>query len=287
MKSLQKYLELVKFSHTIFAMPFAAIGFMLGVVAGEFSWWLLVQVMVCMVAARTAAMAFNRIVDRHYDAKNPRTANREIPAGKISLAAAKILTATCSGIFMLTCYTINPLCFYLSPVALAIVLGYSYTKRFTSFCHLILGLGLAIAPVGAYIAVTGEFALLPLLLSALVLSWVAGFDIIFALQDIDFDRQESLNSIPARLGLKRALGVSVFLHIITLSIALVIGIAYLNATMYWVGAALFGALLTYQHCIVSPTNLSRVGLAFGTTNGIASVVYALFIALALFVAPNF
>ena len=287
MKTITKYLELVKFSHTIFAMPFAAIGFMLGVRYGGFDWWLLLQVTICMVAARTAAMAFNRLVDREFDAKNPRTATREIPSGAISPLSAKMLTVVCSLIFIATCYTINPLCFYLSPVALIVVLGYSYTKRFTSFCHIVLGLGLAIAPVGAYIAVTGEFAVLPLLLSGLVLSWVAGFDIIFALQDVDFDRKEALNSIPARLGLKNALIVSAVLHIITAMMAVVIGVFYINNLWYWVGATLFVALLTYQHCIVSPKNLSRVGLAFGTTNGVASVVYAVFIALALFVAPSF
>ena len=286
MKTINKYLSLVKFSHTIFALPFAAIGFMLGVQSGGFSWWLLLQVIICMVTARTAAMAFNRLVDRDFDAKNPRTASREIPSGAISSSAAKALIAICSLVFIGTCATINPLCLYLSPVALAVVLGYSYTKRFTSLCHLILGLGLAIAPIGAYIAVTGEFAVLPLLFSALVLSWVAGFDIIFALQDIEFDKGESLNSIPAKMGLRNALITSIFLHIITALIVATVGIFYINNIWYWVGATAFGGLLTYQHIIVTPSNLSRVGLAFGTTNGIASVVYSIFIALALFAVQN-
>jgi len=287
MKVINKYLSLVKFSHTIFAMPFAAIGFMLGIQNGGFTWGLLLQVTICMITARTAAMAFNRLIDKDFDAKNPRTASREIPSGQISTRSAEMLVAAASTFFILTCLSINTLCFFLSPVALAVVLGYSYTKRFTSLCHLVLGLGLAIAPIGAYIAVTGEFATLPLLFSGLVLSWVAGFDIIFALQDIQFDKEESLNSIPAKMGLKNALITSIILHIITASIVITIGIFYINNIWYWVGATVFMALLIYQHSIVKPSNLSRVGLAFGTTNGIASVVYSVFIALALFAAHNF
>ena len=286
MKIINKYLSLVKFSHTIFAMPFAAIGFMLGLQNGEFTWWLLLQVTICMVTARTAAMGFNRLIDKDFDAKNPRTASREIPSGAISSFSAKILIATCSLLFIATCATINLLCLYLSPVALAVVLGYSYTKRFTSLCHLVLGLGLSIAPIGAYIAVTGEFAVLPLLFSGLVFTWVAGFDIIFALQDIQFDKEESLNSIPAKMGLKNALITSTILHVVTAMTAIIIGLFYINNVWYWVGASIFVSLLVYQHSIVKPSDLSRVGLAFGTTNGVASVVYSVFIALALFAVHN-
>lgn len=280
-----KILSLIKFSHTIFALPFALVGYAVGVRVAGFEWLLLVQVVLCMVFARSAAMAFNRLVDREFDARNPRTASRELPSGALSVRTVTWLVVGSSVAFMITALSINFLCFFLSPVALAVVLGYSYTKRFTSYCHLVLGLGLAIAPVGAYLAVAGSFAVLPILLSALVLTWVAGFDIIFALQDVDFDRSARLFSIPSRVGAARALRLSVLLHALTLGFVLWIGLILHPASwlLYWCGAVLFGGLLAFQHSIVRPTDLSRVGLAFGTTNGIASVVYAIFTIASLFV----
>ncbi|MEG2098269.1 MAG: UbiA-like polyprenyltransferase [Mucinivorans sp.] len=280
---INKILSLIKFSHTVFALPFALVGYSLGVRAGGFEWLLLVQVVLCMVFARSAAMAFNRLVDREFDAQNPRTAMRELPAGALSVRAVNWIVVGSSVAFMLTALTINLLCFFLAPVALAVILGYSYTKRFTSYCHLILGLGLAIAPVGAYIAVTGNFGVIAILVSALVLTWVAGFDIIFALQDADFDRSAHLHSIPSRLGSKGALTVSGALHVLTLGFVVWIGLV-LNPTselLYWAGSIVFAGLLVFQHSIVRPTDLSRVGLAFGTTNGVASVLYAAFFIISI------
>lgn len=281
---VNKILSLIKFSHTIFAMPFALIGYAIGVRVAGFEWLLLVQVILCMVFARSAAMAFNRLVDREFDAKNPRTAQREIPAGKLSVGAVTWIVVGSSVAFVLTALSINLLCFLLSPVALAVVLGYSYTKRFTSYCHLVLGLGLAIAPVGAYVAVAGGFGASVMIVAALVLTWVAGFDIIFALQDTEFDRGQGLYSIPSKIGVRRALYASSALHLITLGCVVWLGFVIYPASpvLYWVGAAIFAALLAFQHAIVKPTDLSRVGLAFGTTNGVASVLYALFVILSLF-----
>lgn len=281
-----KYLGLVKFSHTIFAIPFALIGYTLGVLQASFSWWTLLGVVACMVLARSAAMGFNRLIDRKFDAANPRTASREIPAGLISVRAAKVFVAACSIGFVAVAATFNVLTFVLSPVALAVVLGYSYTKRFTPFCHLVLGLGLAIAPTAAYIAVTGEFSLISVIFSGLVLAWVSGFDIIFALQDVDFDRNAGLNSIPAQLGVKGGLVVSALLHIVCYGFTLVAGAILItrfgaSPILMWCGVSVFGGLLLYQHIIVKPSDLSRVNLAFGTTNGIASVIYATFVILSL------
>ncbi len=275
---MKKYFSLVLFAHSIFALPFAMIGFFLGVTTTEnpFLWYKLVLVLLCMVFARNAAMAFNRYLDRNIDAKNPRTKMRDIPAGRISPEAARaFVIINCIG-FIISTYFINHLCFYLSPVALFVVLFYSYTKRFTALCHLVLGLGLSLAPIGAYIAVTGSFALVPVLYSFAVLFWVGGFDIIYALQDEDFDRSENLHSIPSVLGIKNALNVSVVLHV--LSAACVILPVFLMphtfSWAYYIGIAFFCFALTYQHLLVKPTDISRVNKAFATTNGIASVIFA-------------
>lgn len=240
------------------------------------------MVILCMVFARSAAMAFNRYIDRSFDAKNPRTAIREIPSGQISSVAAAIFTFICCVGFMFCSYMINPLCFYLSPVALLVVLGYSYTKRFTPLCHLILGLGLALAPVGAYIALTEQFALLPILFGGIVLFWVSGFDIIYALQDEEFDRKNSLKSIPVLLGKKSALRFSEVLHLF--SAAFVIAAFFLGDFnwLYLTGAGLFIGLLYYQHSIVKPNDLSKVNIAFMTANGIASVIFSIFVCFDIF-----
>ena len=280
MATLNNYLTLIKFSHTVFALPFALIGFFLASSQFGFDWGNLVLVLMCMVFARSAAMAFNRYIDRDIDLKNPRTAQvREIPKGVISPKAALLFVISTSLGFILTTYFINTLCFYLSPIALIVVLGYSYTKRFTSLCHLVLGLGLALAPLGAYLAVSGEFALSPILFSVAVLFWVSGFDIIYALQDDTFDKEYKLNSIPVFLGRKKALNLSKFFHIITFLSLAYAGVLLEIHLLYWIGFALFSALLIYQHTIISEKDLSRVNLAFFTTNGIASVVFGVFVIL--------
>jgi len=278
---MKKYLSLVTFTHTIFAMPFAFIGFFLAVTTTnhKFEWPKLVMMVLCMVFARNSAMAFNRYLDRDVDAKNPRTKERDIPAGRISPTSALAFTLINCALFIATTWFINPLCFYLSPVALAVVLGYSATKRFTALCHLVLGLGLSLAPIGAYLVVTGEFALTPLFFSFAVLCWVSGFDIIYAMQDEDFDRSENLHSIPAYLGKVNALRLSTFLHV--LSAAFVVMPIFFThvGILYFVGIGVFCAMLIYQHLLVKPNDLSRVNFAFMTTNGIASVVFAVFFLL--------
>lgn len=285
---MKSYLSLIKFSHTVFALPFALIGFFLAVwkYGHTFSWQLFALVVLCMVFARSAAMAFNRYLDRDIDAKNPRTAIREIPSGIITPRNALVFTVISSGLFILSAWAINPLCFYLSPVALAVILGYSYTKRFTALCHLVLGLGLSLAPIGAWLAVTGAFHWLPILFSAVVLCWVSGFDIIYALQDDSFDRMNGLRSIPAMAGRKQALRISRMLHVLAAAIVATAGWAGGFGLLYWVGAAIFTALLIYQHRLVSVNDLSRVDLAFFTTNGIASVVFAGFVLADMLLSAN-
>jgi 4-hydroxybenzoate polyprenyltransferase len=277
---LGAYLSLVKFSHTIFALPFALVGFFLATLnQGVFDWRVFGLVLLCMVFARSAAMAFNRYLDRDIDEKNPRTAVREIPAGVIPERSALYFVIFNCFAFVVCAYLLNPLCFYLSPVALAVVLGYSYTKRFTFLCHFVLGLGLALAPVGAYLATGAGWAALPVLYGGVVLLWVSGFDIIYAMQDEDFDREEQLYSVPVWLGGRRALQLSNLLHL--LCGALLLTAVYLQQALYpsqfdwlhWVAAGIFLLLLFYQHRLVRPDDLSRVNLAFFTTNGMASLIF--------------
>lgn len=276
---MKNYLSLIKFSHTIFALPFALLGFFLAVYLvedGIFTneiWYKLLLVLLCMVFARSAAMAFNRYIDRDIDAKNPRTAVREIPAGIVSPRSALFFIMINVVLFIATAYFINPLCFYLSPLALLVVLGYSYTKRFTALCHFVLGLGLALAPVGAYIAVTGHFDWLPILYGFVVLLWVSGFDIIYALQDEEFDSSLGLNSIPTFLGKNKALLLSSILHIVCAIVVIIAAIFGAFSWLHWLGVSVFVALLFYQHLLVKPNDLTKVNLAFFTTNGIASVIF--------------
>ncbi len=278
------YTRLVKFEHTIFALPFALIGFFMAVEQEPqgLSLILLVKVLGCMVFARNAAMGFNRYLDRNFDAANPRTAMREIPSGIVSPKKALIFVIVNSLLFVILSWLINDLCFYLSPVALLIILGYSYTKRITPLCHFVLSAGLALAPIGAYLAVTGQFAVAPLLFSMLVFFWVSGFDIIYACQDVDFDRAYQLNSIPAMTGIKTALQISVLVHLITVAFVISAGVVLKSGWLYWVGSTIFIGLLTYQHLIIKPGDLSRVNMAFGTTNGIASVLFAIFVIASLY-----
>ncbi|WP_316816004.1 UbiA-like polyprenyltransferase [Pedobacter nyackensis] len=274
---MKKYFSLVLFAHSIFALPFAMIGFFLGVTTTDnpFNWLKLVLVLLCMVFARNAAMAFNRYLDRNIDAKNPRTQMRDIPAGKVSASEALTFVIINCILFTVTTFFINSLCFYLSPIALFVVLFYSYTKRFTALCHLVLGLGLSLAPIGAYIAVTGMFNLVPVLYSFAVLFWVSGFDIIYALQDEDFDKGEKLHSIPAALGIKNALNLSVVLHILSATCVIVPIFFSSFSWVYYIGVAFFCTMLIYQHLLVKPTDISKVNRAFATTNGYASVVFAI------------
>ena len=288
LKRVVSYFSLVKFSHTIFAMPFAFIGFFLGIKNNVHQYTvaqlgtLFILVIACMVFARSAAMAFNRYLDRYYDALNPRTATREIPKGIIRPSHALSFTVVMALLFVLTALLINSLCFILSPVALAVILGYSYTKRFTPLCHLILGLGLSLAPIGAYLAVTGQFSLVPVLFSLSVICWVSGFDIIYALQDVDFDRSQQLYSIPSWVGKSKALLVSRILHVCSFFLIATAGWSGGFGIIYWVGAILYGSLLVYQQVLVRPHDLSRVNLAFMTANGLASVIFSFFVIVDLF-----
>lgn len=243
---------------------------------------LLILVILCMVFARSAAMAFNRYLDRHFDAKNPRTALREIPAGIISKENALRFVIINGVLFIAATFFINPVCFFLSPVALFTILFYSYTKRFTALCHVVLGVGLGLAPIGAYLAVTGQFALLPVLFSFAVMFWVSGFDIIYSLQDEDFDKSQELHSIPVALGKRNALWLSRVFHFLSAVFIIIAGLEGGFEMWYWIGVILFVGLLMYQHSIVSPTDLSRVNIAFMTTNGAASIVFAVFVLIDIF-----
>ena len=277
---MKKYLSLIKFSHTIFAMPFALIGFFLASQQYNFEWKTLLYVVLCMVFARSAAMAFNRYIDRDIDIANERTAQiREIPNRTITAKNALLFVVINAMLFVLTTYFINSLCFALSPIALLTILGYSYTKRFTVLCHLVLGLGLSLAPIGAYLAVSGVFDIIPILFSCVVLFWVSGFDIIYSLQDEDFDKTQKLHSIPVLLGKKNALNLAKFLHFVTILLLSQIGNYSEFGKFYWIGFSIFSALLIYQHTLVKKDDLSKVNLAFFTTNGIASVIFGIFVIL--------
>ena len=277
---MRKYLSLIKFSHTIFAMPFACIGFFLATQTNSVKWDTLFYVVLCMVFARSAAMAFNRYIDRDIDTANPRTTNiREIPNGSIKAKSALIFVLLNCLLFIGTTYLINPLCLALSPIALLVILGYSYTKRFTALCHLILGLGLALAPIGAYLAVSGKFEILPILFSLVVLFWVSGFDIIYSLQDEKFDKTQKLHSIPVLMGKKNALNLAKLLHFVTIILLSQIGNYTEFGKFYWIGFSIFSALLIYQHTLIKHNDLSKVNLAFFTTNGIASLMLGVFVTL--------
>ncbi len=284
MSKIKNYLSLVKFAHTIFAMPFALVGFFLAISRYSLhnSWWvLLLLVVLCMIFARNAAMGFNRYIDREFDSENARTAQREIPSGVISPQKALLFVILNATLFIITTYFMNEnhLAFFLSPVALIVILGYSLTKRFTSLCHLVLGLGLSLAPIGAYISVSGRFDVIPVLLSFMVLFWVSGFDIIYALQDIDFDKSQKLKSIPETLGIRNSLLLSAILHSFSLIIIVIIGLIGSFGYIYWIGAFIFILLLIYQHIIVKVNDLSKINFAFFTTNGFASFIFGIFAVL--------
>jgi 4-hydroxybenzoate polyprenyltransferase len=264
-------LQMIKVEHTLFALPFAFLGMVLAA-EGLPSWRTIGWIVVAMVGARSAAMAFNRLVDRRFDAANPRTATRALPAGLLTPAFVAGFVALSAGLLVVAAWQLNPLALALSPVALAVLLLYSYTKRFTAWCHLVLGLALAGAPLGAWIAVRGDVAATPLVLAAAVLLWVGGFDILYALQDIAFDRAAGLHSIPARLGVRGALWVSGLFHLGTLALLALLPRLYGPAlgAGYWVGLAGCAALLAWQHWVVRPGDLSRLDAAFFTANGVLS-----------------
>ena len=283
LRSVRNYFSLVKFSHTVFAMPFALIGFSLAVSKPEFdlSIRLLLLVILCMIFARNTAMGFNRLADKDFDSLNPRTIKREIPSGIISTRAAAIFVAINAVMFIVTTGFINRLTLFLSPVALLVIIGYSLTKRFTYLCHFVLGLGLSLAPIGAYISVTGRFSILPIIYSFIVLSWVSGFDIIYALQDDEFDKLNHVHSLPSATGRRKALAISIFIHFITFLLVLIAGWYGNGGILFWTGATIFTLLLIYQHSIIRYDDLSKITMAFGTTNGIASIIFAFFVILDL------
>jgi 4-hydroxybenzoate polyprenyltransferase len=271
-------LEAIKFEHTVFALPFALSAALLARDRLP-STWTLAWILVAMVGARSSAMAFNRIVDLHYDKLNPRTANRALPAGMLKVSEVAVFTIVSAAIFVLAARMLNPLAFTLSPVALVIILGYSFTKRFTTLSHLFLGLALGIAPTAGWIAVTGQLHFAPMVLSAAVIFWTAGFDIIYALQDIDFDRKHGLYSIPAKLGSSKALAISRLFHTTAIMLLALFGLMLQLGTIYYIGIAIIGILLIYEQSLVKPHDLSRVNTAFFVVNGIISIGYFIFTTL--------
>lgn len=282
-KKTRLILDMIKFEHTIFAMPFALIGTALAARQSGHGLQALtvVWIVLAMIGARSAAMAFNRLADAKYDSENPRTATRHIPAGLLSAAQVWGFLAVSIAIFEVASWQLNPLCLLLSPVALAVVLGYSYTKRFTSLCHLFLGFAIGIAPIGAWIAVTGRLDTVPLLLGAVVMLWIGGFDIIYALQDYDFDVQSPLHSLPKRLGKARALAVSRLMHLGAVGLLITIGVLSGLHILAYLGIAVAACLIAWEQSLVKPNDLSRVDLAFFTLNGWVSVSLFVFVLLDL------
>lgn len=272
-EAVRNWGRMVKFPHSVFALPFALSGATLAAIDSGITLRQVLWIVVAMVGARNAAMGFNRLADQSLDAKNPRTAERELPAGKLSRTAVWIFTLLLAGLFVLASFQLSPLCGRLSPLALAAIFGYSYTKRFTWGSHLFLGLALAMAPVGGWLAVSGRFAPVAWLLGAGVLLWVAGFDVIYSCQDATFDRRTGLFSIPARFGIRRSLLIARLLH--AAALAALAGVGWLADLhpVYWVGWLAIAAILVWEHRLVSAEDLSRIGVAFLNLNGIISVIY--------------
>ncbi|MDD3875149.1 MAG: putative 4-hydroxybenzoate polyprenyltransferase [Bacteroidales bacterium] len=281
---IKHYLSLVKFSHTIFAMPFAFIGFFMGVRSTpDVNLFIkLLLIVFTMVLARNAAMGFNRLIDRHIDSKNPRTKNRELPVEIVKPQSVLFFILINSVLFICSTFFINKLSFILSPLALLIILGYSYTKRFTFLSHLVLGLSLSIAPIGAYIAVTNSIHFYPMILSASVLFWVGGFDILYALQDEEFDRKNKLLSIPVKWGGQKSKHISAIFHFISILLIVLLGTMLSVTYLYWIGVTIFILFLIYQHYLVYKYGLKKIDRAFFTSNGFASLFFALFVCIDLF-----
>ena len=271
--SVVDYSKMIKLSHSIFAMPFALAAAVLAAAQVGWAWTQFLWIVLCMVTARSAAMGFNRIVDRDIDADNPRTAQRQIPAGTISVGAAWAFTLGSAGLFCFFSWLLSPLCLMLSPAVLAIIMGYSLTKRFTALCHIFLGLALALAPSAAWIAMTGGISATALMLSGIVGTWVAGFDIIYALQDHQFDAERGLNSIPAKLGPKGALVVSALLHVLTVGLLAGLPFVVELGWIYWLGFAAITGVLVYEHWLVRPDDFSKIDKAFFDLNGYISLAF--------------
>jgi len=265
-------MKMIKIEHSVFALPFALVSAFLAA-GGLPQTKVLGLILVAMVCARSAAMAFNRYIDADMDSENPRTAIRSIPAGRLTRGYALGFTITTSLLFIATCWLLNPLALMLSPVVLLVLLGYSLTKRFTSLCHFFLGAALGLAPLGAWVAVTGAFSLIPLILGLAVLLWTAGFDIIYACQDIDFDRSQNLHSVPARLGLDRSLLLARLLHLIMVTTLCLLGVHLELGWLYWAGIALVVLCLGYEHSLVWGGKLDKVDMAFFLMNGVVSLVF--------------
>ena len=277
---LRNYARLVRFSHTVFALPFALASVALAWPMHPVSLTVLLWILVAMVGARSAAMGFNRLADKKFDALNPRTKTWELPRGTVKLWEAALLTLLASLLFVFAAYQLNPVCFILSPVALAIIFFYSLTKRFTWTSHLFLGLALSLAPVGAWLAVSEspldvEELKIPFFLGIAVLFWLAGFDIIYSLQDHDFDREQGLQSIPVRFGVAGALRASAFFHVCTVVFLALVGLAAGAGGLYWLGFAAVAAILYWEHRIVSPNDLTRINRAFFDLNAYVSIGYLL------------
>lgn len=274
------YVNLVKLPHTLFALPFALVGVTLASYVAPVTWRTVALVVIAFTCARFAAMGFNRIADRQIDARNPRTAQREIPRGALSVTEAAVAVAAAGGAFGVSAWRLNPLCLILSPMALAWVLFYSYTKRFTRWSHFVLGIGLAIAPVGGYLAVTGRWSdpwWMLLALAFAVATWAGGFDVLYALQDVEFDRAEGLHSIPAFHGQRRALAIARMLHGATVLGLVAVGIAGHAGPLYATGTVVVAGLLLYEHLLVRPGDLSRLDAAFFTMNGVISILFFTFV----------
>ena len=280
MNALATYSRMIKLSHSIFALPFALAAALLASREVSVSAGQLLLIVLCMVTARSSAMGFNRVVDRDIDAANPRTAGREIPSGQISARAAWWFTVGSAVLFVVFAAMLGRLTLYLSPVAIAVIWGYSLSKRYTALCHLVLGLALAIAPTAVWIALTGSFGAVPALLSLAVGTWVAGFDIIYACQDADFDREQGLNSIPSALGIRGALIASAALHLVTMAALLALPAVVSLGPVYYLGLLVIGGVLAYEHWIVRPDDLSRIDKAFFDLNGYVSLAFLVFVALA-------
>ena len=279
--TLRRWSRMVKLSHTLFALPFALAGAALAAADSGISLRQLAWIVVAMVGARNAAMGFNRLADHTLDARNPRTGGRELPSGSLSRRAVWIVTLSLAGLFVFATFQLSPLCGWLSPAALAIIFGYSYTKRFTWASHLVLGLALALAPLGGWLAVSGSLSSAAWLLGGAVLLWVAGFDVLYACQDVDFDRREGLFSIPARFGVSPALWIARALHTGTLGALAFVGVLAGLHPVYWAGIAIIAAVLVWEHRLVRPADLSRLDVAFFNMNGIISVIYLATILVAL------
>lgn len=278
MSTVSKYASLVRFSHTIFALPFALTGYVYALTSTgtPFEWLLLVKILLCMVFARNTAMGFNRWADRRIDAANPRTAKREIPSGKIKASSALWFTVVNGIAFLVVAAFINRPTLVLAPFALFILIGYSYTKRFTAWSHMILGTALGIAPTGAYVAVTGTIGIIPILLSGVVIAWTAAFDILYSMQDAEFDRQNGLRSVPARFSPRASVAISILLDLVAVYGIMVIGMWMRAGILYWTGTWLFIILIVIQHILYRPATIDRIGKSFGLVNGLASVIYAIF-----------